>query len=258
MTISTPSYPSLQGRVAFVTGAARGIGLSAARLLSENDVTVVGLDIQNHSEKDGDSFADIVDSGRLVIGDVSDPHTVQQALEKARKYGPISVVINNAAIGGSGNIDSVDLETWRRTFAVNVEGAYHVCRQILPEMTTEGDGRVVNISSVASIMAYPMAADYASTKGAINSMTRQLASDYSPKGVRVNAVAPGFIQTEMNADRWRDSGSNNSLMDSIDEQTLMPYLGKPSDVAHLILFLVSDAARFITGQVVPVDGGWSV
>ena len=258
MTTGMPNYPSLQGRVALVTGAARGIGLSVARLLSENGVTVVGLDVQSHSEEDDSSFVDVVDSGSLITGDVSNPRAVQQALKEAREYGCVSIVVNNAAVNGNGDVGSIDLETWRRTFAVNVEGIYHVCRQTLPQMAIEGDGRVVNISSVASMMAYPMAADYASTKGAINSLTRQLASDYSPKGVRVNAVAPGFIRTEMNADRWRDNGSNNSSMDSIDEQTLMPYLGKPSDVGHLILFLVSDAARFITGQVVPVDGGWSV
>jgi NAD(P)-dependent dehydrogenase (short-subunit alcohol dehydrogenase family) len=193
---------------------------------------------------------------------VADRKSITELFEVAREYGQISIVVNNAGIGSRGTIEDVDIEMWRNMYRVHVEGAYHVCREAIPEMVERGDGRIVNISSAGALVPYKQSADYASAKGALIGMTRQLAGDYSEYGVRVNAVAPGIIRPKMEkADLMAKSEHNvaeqDRLVSAID-RTLLPYIGDPSDVAEAVVFLCSDAARFITAQVLPVDGGWSV
>jgi NAD(P)-dependent dehydrogenase (short-subunit alcohol dehydrogenase family) len=122
-------------------------------------------------------------------------------------------------------------------------------------MADSGAGSVVNLSSTAALGARMGANDYSAAKGAVTSLTRALAADFSPAGVRVNAVAPGFIKTKMNEDVWRDN--EDFMQSSSMERTLLPHAGNPEDVAEVIGFLSSDAARFVTGQIVPVDGGWT-
>lgn len=253
---------SLDGHTAIVTGAGAGIGRATASLFSDRGATVVGLDIDADPHDGGPHFADVVADGELVVGDVSDPDDVDRLFETCRAYGEPSIVFNNAGIGSRGTIEDVSLEMWREMYGIHVEGAYHVCKRALPGMAERGDGRVVNMSSVGALVPYQQSADYASAKGALVSMTRQLAADYSPAGVRVNAVAPGIIRAglekaDLEGKRAEELGDQARLVDAT-RRTLLPTIGDPEDVAEAVAFLVSDAARFITAQVLPVDGGWSV
>lgn len=253
---------SLDGHVAVVTGAGAGIGRATASLLSERGATVIGLDIDAEPHDDGPHFDDVIEQGSFVVGDVSNPDSVDQLFDAAREFGDPSIVVNNAGIGSRGTIEDIDLEMWRQMYSIHVEGAYHVCRRAIPEMKAHGDGRIVNMASVGALVPYRQSADYASAKGALISMTRQLAGDYSEHGIRVNAVAPGIIRpdlerSDLEGERLQEQDDAERLNVAV-ERTLLPYIGDPEDVAEAVAFLCSDAARFITAQVLPVDGGWSV
>lgn len=247
---------SLEGKAALVTGAASGIGRAVAAELSDRGMYLVGLDVQREPNDDGLAFSDVAD-GELVVGDVTDPDEVQAAVTIARETGPLRVAVNSAGISSVGvSIDELTPADWRRAFAVHVDGTYNVCRSVLPPMREQTAGSVVNISSQFGLRGYHNRPEYAAAKGAVANLTRQLAVDFSPHSVRVNAVAPGFIKTGMTADTWRSDGERTSL-DSIRKRTLLPRLGEPADVANLIGFLASDDAGFITGEVISVDGGWT-
>lgn len=247
----------LDDDVALVTGAASGIGRAVAATLAEAGAFVVGLDRREEPRGGGPAFPEVVDRGELVVGDVTEPGDVERALDVAAGRGGVTVAVNNAGVGSQGRVDEVSLEAWRRSFAVHVEGAYHVCRRVLPAMADRGEGAVVTTSSMWGIRGFPGRADYAAAKGALVNLTRQLATDFSPDGVRVNAVAPGFIKSEFSAGVWRDDADATYDREFVESRTLLPWLGEPEDVANVVTFLASDAARFVTGETVVVDGGWT-
>ncbi len=244
MTTSTQT-PALElaGSTALVTGATSGIGRATALALAEAGATVIlhgrdrdrGVAVLEQIELSGGK-------ARFVTADLGDP---EAALRLAQEAGPVDILVNNAGFSWFGPSEDLDPATLDRLFLSNVESAYLLTAALAPGMVDRGHGAIVNLSSMAASVGLAGGAAYSATKAALTAMTRAWAAEYSPAGVRVNAVAPGPIYT--GADVYRIA--------ALGKTTLLGHAAQPEDIAATIEFLVSPRARYITGAVFPVDGG---
>jgi meso-butanediol dehydrogenase / (S,S)-butanediol dehydrogenase / diacetyl reductase len=225
----------LENKVALITGAASGIGASAAQLFAANGATVFGVDKQD--------FAQPVD--------VSDEAQVLKAILKVKEaVGKIDILVNCAAATVRQSVHQHGAEDWDRIFAVNVKGSFLMAKHALPLMT---GGSIIHVSSVVALSGMRYRAGYSASKGAIVALTRQMAMDYANRGVRVNAVCPGFVRTPFTAALTSDPEKERRLI------KLHPLgrLGEPSDIAQAMLFLASDESSWMTGQCLTIDGGFT-
>lgn len=191
-----------------------------------------------------------------VRADIGDPAQVQEMIQRVTsELGPLSILVNNAGLAIRGTLESfipADLERMRRT---NVDGLIHVTKAAVPGMQERRYGRVVNITSIAGHgTTLPGSTFYAATKAAVSTLTRRFAMELSPQGITVNAVAPGFILTDM-VKQGRDAAESEKLFKKISELTMVGRVGDPEDIAHAVAFLVAPESGFITAQVITVDGG---
>ncbi len=242
---------SLSGKTALVTGGARGIGAATAAALAREGAGVVIVDIEQ---------ADGVVDGILANGgkawwyqvDVSDHRAVEDMVRTAEgTAGPIGILVNNAGIISRGTVLDISFEEWNRILAVNVTGSFNCCKAVIPSMVERHDGRIVNITSVAGKIGDITAAPaYGTSKGAVNALTKSLARQLADYGIRVNAVAPHAIETDMSA-QWSEEKRR-----AIIAEIPLHRLGLPADVAQAVVYLVSDAAGFITGEILDVNGGY--
>jgi len=243
----------LENKVAIVTGASRGIGRAIATLLSEEGAKVAIN--YSSSEKEARSLLkDIENSGgtaMLVQADVSKKPEVERMVEKVTgQFGRVDVLVNNAGIHYALDLFAITEEMWDQTLDVNLKGTYLCSKQVAPIMLRQKSGRIINISSNSG-MYHPSAmkfAEYVASKAGMNGLTKALALRLGPF-VTVNAVCPGAIMTEMTS--FRHSDANRALI----EETPLKRLGEPKDVANAVLFLASDMASFITGELMMVTGG---
>jgi 3-oxoacyl-[acyl-carrier protein] reductase len=244
----------LKGKSAIVTGSATGIGKATAMLFAGEGARVVVSDIDEAPARE--VVTRIVAQGGAAIfvkADVSNPADVEQLIEATvRSYGQLDVLVNNAAIyRGDGNILGVPDEVWDKVMAVNLKGTYLCCKFAIAQMVQHGGGSIVNISSVNALMGFSLTA-YTASKGGVEALTRMLAMDFGPKGIRVNSICPGTIMTE-------NSIAIYSERPGLEEQVRKMYpvgrLGVPLDVAECAVYLASDAAAFVTGASLVVDGG---
>jgi NAD(P)-dependent dehydrogenase (short-subunit alcohol dehydrogenase family) len=240
----------LHEKVVVVTGGASGIGLATARLFAEEGARVVVFDI-NASGPDSHPV------------NVTSAPQIESALKNVvSKHGRLDILVNVA--GGSGRkwgdgpTDSCTLEGWDKTLALNLDSVFYCCKYALQRMLSQGQGVIVNIASVLGLVGGDedfATHAYASSKGAVISLTRSIASYYAPRGIRANVICPSLIATPM-SQRARGSDHIRSRLSQL--QPLTGDFGSPKDVAHAALYLASEESSFVTGSVLTVDGGWTV
>jgi NAD(P)-dependent dehydrogenase (short-subunit alcohol dehydrogenase family) len=245
-----------QARVALVTGGGSGMGRATSLRLAREGRKVAVLDIA------GDTAAkvtnEITEAGGTAVAltaDVADRTQVEAAIAEVRAaLGPVTILINNAAIEDFTPLGELDDAKWDRLMAVNLKSMYLTAQAVLPDMLAAGWGRIVNLSAFGAQIGAPNMALYTASKGAVISMTRSLAVELGPRGITVNSVSPGFIDTPM-ARRAIDGGLFPVPYEQILAAYPIPRLGKPEEIAAACAFLASEEAGYITAQVLGVNGG---
>jgi 3-oxoacyl-[acyl-carrier protein] reductase len=244
---------------ALVTGGSRGIGAATARALAEDGWSVA---VNYSRDRDGaesiaSSIEDAGGTALAIAGDVADPATADEMLaEVADRLGPVLVLVNNAGITADNLSMQLSDEDWNRVIDVNLTAAFRLTRAAIGPMMRQRFGRVINVSSVVGLRANPGQANYAASKAGLIAFTRTVAVEVARRGVTVNAVAPGLIETHLTREftpNREDANGSAGLLDAIPARRT----GSPEEVAACIRFLASEQASYVTGAVLPVDGGMS-
>ena len=249
-----------EGKVALVTGTT-GIGLATARRLASGGAAIIACGIDRAANAALKAELEGSAAGALVIGaDVSVPDQVRDALAAGvERFGGLDIIVNSAAVHPYGTATSTDFETWNKAMSVNVGSIYLTAHFGIPEMTRRGGGAIVNVASVQGFACQQNVAAYATTKGAIHTLTRALALDHARSGIRVNSVSPGSIRTPILEKAARgDNGSDadvEAAYKRFGEAHPIGRIGEPEEVAELIAFLCSAKAGFCTGADYKIDGG---
>jgi NAD(P)-dependent dehydrogenase (short-subunit alcohol dehydrogenase family) len=249
----------LEGRTAIISGTTGGIGAASARRMAIEGAQVVLADINVAGAET--VAAEIRAAGGDAIAhnlDLGDEASIKALIDETLKhYGKLEVLFNNAAdtrvttMQNDGAIEFMDADIWDGIFRVNARGTMLMIKHALPALLASGNASIINTSSGASLRADLFRAAYASSKGAINVLTQYVAAQYGKRGVRCNAISPGLVVTE----NTREGQAHNFAL--YEKHHLTPRLGVPEDIAAMATFLASDEGRFITGQIIPVDGGIS-
>lgn len=245
----------LTGKVAVVTGASRGIGREIARILAAEGAAVI-VNYNGSAQRAVDTVKEIEDGGgkaEAIQCDVSDFERAGKFMEQVIKdYGHIDILVNNAGITKDGLLMRMSEEDFDRVVRTNLKGAFNCMRHVARQMLKQKSGRIINISSVSGVLGNAGQVNYAASKAGIIGMTKSAARELASRGITVNAIAPGFINTEMT------EVLSDAVKEGAREQIPMKEFGETKDVAEAAAFLASDKARYITGQVLCVDGGMAM
>ena len=249
----------LGAKSAIITGAASGIGAGTAEVFAEEGARLVLVDrdetglakVQHLLTKSG---TDVV----VVAGDVADPETARRAVAAALEhFGALDIVFNNAGVMTSGNFEAFDEAAWDAVLNPNLRGIYLLCRAAIPPMLERGRGAIVNTSSVMAFLTEPGYEAYTTSKAGIIGLTKALAVSYAARGIRVNCICPGWVDTPMNQQLAEELGGMENLIPIITRQQPLPRMITSREVGNAVCFLASDDASAITGAVLCVDGAAS-
>ncbi len=244
-----------KGKTAIITGSGSGIGRECALLLAKQGAQVVVSDV---NEKGGLETVEMIKKGGgeavFIKGDVSKPQDCEVMVNKAVvSFGKLDIAVNNAGIGGEPNLTGdYSIEGWNKVIDINLNGVFYCMRYQIPAMLKTGGGSIVNIASILGQVGFATAPAYVAAKHGVVGLTKNAAQEYGTQGIRVNAVGPGFIHTPLLSDLEKDQATMDMLV------ALHPIgrLGKPEEVAELVVWLASDKASFVTGGYYAVDGGY--
>ena len=238
-------------KTVIVTGGSRGIGRAIVeKFASENYNVILNY---NKSEFAAIDIAKKYPNVEIFKADVSSPKDVEAMINFAEsKFGQIDILINNAGISCTGLLQDLSLEEWNRLFEVNVTGTFLITREVLPRMISKKVGKIINISSVWGLVGASMEVAYSASKAAIIGFTKALAKEVGPSNITVNCIAPGIVMTDM---------VNNLSVDEFEqirEEIPLGRIGSTEDIANTAFYLASDAANYLTGQVISPNGGWVI
>lgn len=249
---------ALQDKIAMITGAAGGIGAATARIMARAGAKLALADIRRDAAER--VAQEIKAEGGQAIAlelDLAHEHSILTAIgTTVQTYGRIDVLNNNAALLSpeisrrDGNVELMDTEVWDDVFRINVRGAMLCCKHALKHMTARGSGSIINTASNLALQGQIIQAAYSASKAAMLQLTRSIAASHGRSGVRCNAVSPGLVLTPAARE-----GLPPQLLEIVASETLTPYLGEPEDIGHVVAFLASDLARYVTGQNFVADGG---
>ena len=250
-----PTPFSLHGKRALITGGGRGIGRACAVALARSGAEVaVSSRTQGQLEETAGEISSHGGRVTVIRGDIGSQKGVEQLAKDVGNWGDIDILVNSAAVSPTVKaVEAISLDEWTHILDTNLTGTFGLIRHLCPPMLSRGSGSVVNITSIAAERALPKLAAYAASKAALGELTRSMAVEWAAAGVRVNAVAPAYIETEMTA----AVVGRPKLYQSIIDRTPMGRWGRSDEVAWAVVFLASDAASYITGHTLFVDGGWT-
>jgi meso-butanediol dehydrogenase / (S,S)-butanediol dehydrogenase / diacetyl reductase len=249
----------LAGKIAIITGGASGIGHEACKLFAGEGAVLMVAD------RDLDGANRVVQEIKTQGGkasaykvDVAQEAEVKAMIEAAvAAHGRLDILVNNAGYGIAGTVVTTSEADWDALMAVNVKGVFFGCKYAIPVMEKQGGGAIVNTASGAAYVGIVNRAAYVASKGAVDALTRAMATDHALTGIRINAVAPGTIETPYFAEIFAKSPNAAGLKRGLEMRQAMERLGKPIEIARAMLFLASDEASFCTGTTLVVDGGWT-